>query len=165
MKKTIFLWVLVLIGLVAMAKADTTPPVNFPTSAQNAYLGNQVILTIINHGTFSEEWRHGQKQMILSDNVVEAGHVGGQYLVALDASLYQNADKTNLDYEAGLRLNLHALFNRYVVLTPQWQALLGNIELYPRVGYDFGQDSSHVWFATMNLGLGFGPGAGVPSAQ
>lgn len=142
-----------------------TPPIHFPTTAENAYLGDQVIVTLINHGTFSEEYRHGQKQMILSDNVVEVGHINGQYILALDASVYQNPLKTHLDYEGGLRLNLHSIVNKYVNLTPQWQAILGNLEYYPRVGFDDGQDKEHNWFATFNLGLGFGPGAGTPNPE
>lgn len=146
-----------------LAKADAlVSTVTFPTTAQTTFLNEQVIVTLINHGTFSEEYRSGQKQMILSDNIIEVGHLNNQYILAADASVYQDPRKTNLDYEAGIRLNLHAILNKYVTYTPQWQAILGNIEFYPRVGYDFGQDKSHVWFATMNLGLGFGPGAGVP---
>lgn len=140
-----------------------TPPVTFPTTAQNSFLGDQLIVTLINHGSFAEEYRHGQKQVILSDNIIEAGHLAGQYIVAVDASLYQNPGTTSLDYEAGLRLNLHSIVNRYVTLTPQWQAVLGNIEYYPRIGYDFGTDSAHAWIATFNLGFGFGVGAGVPA--
>jgi len=136
-------------------------PILFPTTAQNSFLGGQVIATLTNHGTFAEEYRKGQKQVILSDNFIEAGHINGQYIVALDGSLYQNPAKTGLDYEAGLRLNLHAIVNRYVTLTPQWQAVLGNIEYYPRVGFDFGRNSTHAWLATFNLGLGFGPGSGI----
>jgi hypothetical protein len=160
MKKIIIAAIAVLC-LSNYAKADTTPAVVFPTSAQNAYLGNQVIVTIINHGTFTEEYRKGLKQLILSDNIIEAGHLNGQYIVALDGSLYQKTGATKLDYEAGIRLNLHAIVNRYVTLTPQYQAILGNLEYYPRVGYDFGQDRAHGWIATFNLGLGFGPGAGI----
>lgn len=144
------------------AFADT---VTFPTTADNSFLDGQIIVTLINHGSFSEEYRKGQKQVILSDNVIEAGHVGGQYIVAADASVYQDPRKTGLDYEAGLRLNLHALVNRYVTLTPQWQAVLGNLEYYPRVGYDFGADKNHTWIATFNLGFGFGAGAGAGVAK
>lgn len=149
-------------GPLRPAFADTTPTVNFPTSAQNAYLNNQVIVTIINHGSFTQEIRKGQKQIILSDNIIEAGHLNGQYVLAVDGSLYQHPGKTGLDYEAGIRLNLHSIVNRYVGLTPQYQAILGNLEYYPRVGYDFGVDKAHAWIATFNLGLGFGPGAGTP---
>lgn len=139
------------------------PTVTFPTTAQNSFLGDQVIVTLLNHGSFSEEFRQGQKQIILSDNVIEVGHVKGQYVAALDGSIYQNPGTTSLDYEAGLRLNLHALVNRYVTFTPQWQAIVGSLEYYPRVGYDFGVDRAHAWIATFNLGFGFGAGAGVPA--
>lgn len=142
----------------SIIKADTPA---FPTTAENSFLNGQVIATIINHGSFSEEYRKGQKQVILSDNIIEVGHLGSQYIFAADASLYQDPRKTSLDYEAGVRLNLHALVNRYVTLTPQWQSIVGNIEYYGRVGYDFGQDKDHAWIATFNLGFGFGPGAGV----
>lgn len=151
------------LSLGSICQADPSTAVVFPTTAQNAFLGNQVIVTLINHGSFAEEFRKGQKQVILSDNVIEAGHVGGQYLLAADASVYQNPALTHLDYEAGLRLNLHALVNRFVTLTPQWNAVLGNLEYYPRVGYDFGTNNSHAWFATFNLGFGFGVGAGTGS--
>ena len=153
---------MVTFAMAAAAFADTTPPVTFPTTAQNAYLNNQIIVTLINHGSFSEEYRHGQKQVILSDNIIEAGHIAGQYIVAADASMYQNPLKTGVDFEAGLRLNLHAIVNRYVTLTPQWQSVVGNLEYYPRVGYDWGADKAHAWIATFNLGFGFGAGAGVP---
>lgn len=162
MKKSIAICLLLLTGFVLMSKADTTP-VTFPTTAQNSFLNGQVIVTLINHGSFAEEFRQGQKQVILSDNVVEAGHIKGQYLLGLDASAYQNPLKSHLDFEGGFRLNLHAIVNRYVTLTPQWEAVLGNLEYYPRVGYDFGQSDAHSWFASFNLGFGFGVGAGTPA--
>lgn len=155
--KKVIVSLAMLFGFFGVAKAVT-----FPTTAQNTFLNDQVIVTLINHGTFSEEYRSGQKQVILSDNIVEAGHLAGQYIVAADASIYQNPGKTNLDFEAGIRLNLHALTNGYINFTPQWKAIIANLELYPRVGYDFGQDQTHAWIATFNFGLGFGPGAGVP---
>ena len=162
--KKIFL-LLMWAGLTPIVYADAiTPPVpvKFPTTAQTSFLNDQIIITLINHGSFVEEYRRGQKQIILSDNVIEAGHLAGQYVVAFDVSAYQDPSKTGLDAEAGLRLNLHALINRYVTFTPQWQAVLSNLEYYPRVGFDFGQDHAHAWIATFNLGFGFGPGAGIP---
>ena len=160
MRKLILAFVFVC-GFSVLGFSDVTPPV-FPTTADNSFLNGQVIVTLINHGSFAEEWRQGQKQVILSDNIVEAGHISGQYLLGLDGSVYQNPDRSNLDFEAGLRLNLHAIVNRYVTMTPQWEAVLGNLEYYPRVGYDFGQTNAHVWMATFNLGFGFGVGAGNP---
>lgn len=150
-----------------MGLADTPSPepINWPTTAENSFLGDEVIVTLINHGTFAEEYRHGQKQMILSDNLIEMGHVNGQYLFGIDGSIYQNPLRTGIDFEAGFRLNAHAIVNKYVKFTPQWQSVFGNLEYYPRVGYDWGQDKTHAWFATFNLGLGFGPGAGTPTVK
>ena len=161
MKKMLFL-IITLLTLSHGAKAEES--VVFPTTAQNAFLEDEIIVTLINHGTFAEEYRNGQKQIILSDNVIEAGHLNGQYLLALDGSLYQNPSKSGLDYEAGIRLNLHAIVNRYVTFTPQWQSVFGNLEYYPRFAYDFGPEK-HNWITTFNLGFGFGPGAGVVSAK
>jgi hypothetical protein len=185
MKKTMFIFIAML-GLSHVAKADNVPAVatvsapaittpatlatvsgtstvTFPTTAQNSFLNGQVIPEIINHGTFAEEYRSGQKQVILSDNIIEAGHLNAQYIVGVDVGLYQNPLKTNLDYEAGVRLNLNSIVNRFVAFTPQWQSILGNLEYYPRAFYDFGQDQAHAWNVSFNLGLGFGPGAGIPS--
>src|SRR5258708_39147838 len=106
-----------------MGLADLGPapvPINWPSSAQTQFLNGQVILTIINHGTFSEEYRSGQKQMVLSDNIIEAGHLNSQYLLALDGSVYQKPSETNLDGELGIRLNFHSLVNRFITFTPQW---------------------------------------------
>lgn len=154
---------LFLVALLACmnVQADTTPPVTFPTTADNAFLNGQVIVTLINHGSFAEEYRKGQKQVVLSDNIIEAGHVNGQYVFAFDGSVYQDPRKTGLDYETGIRLNLHSLVNKYVAFTPEWAAVIGNLEYYPRVGYDFGTDKAHAWIATLNLGFGFGAGAGA----
>lgn len=160
--KYVFMIAGLILSAFCITNAKAEDSVVFPTTAQNSFLNDQVIVTLINHGSFTEEFRRGQKQAILSDNVVEMGHVSGQYIASLDASVYQNPSKSHLDYEAGLRLNLHALVNHYVSLTPQWNAVIGNIEYYPRVGYDFGADRAHVWIATFNIGFGFGPGAGTP---
>lgn len=164
MKKLIALLAVLLAGPLrpAFAQPFAQTPVTFPTTAQNAFLGDQIIVTLINHGTFSEEYRRGEKQVILSDNIIEAGHIRGQYILAVDGSVYQDPRQTNLDFEAGLRLNLHAIMNRYVTFTPAWQTVFGQIEAYPRVGYDFGKDRTHGWIATFNVGLGFGPGSGTP---
>src|ERR1700674_434468 len=103
MNKIITLMFLCLVaGPLRPAQADT--PVTFPTTADNSFLNGQVIVTLINHGSFAEEFRKGQKQVILSDNVIEAGHLNGQYIFAADASVYQNPAKTNLDFETGIRL-------------------------------------------------------------
>jgi hypothetical protein len=161
MKKTLLV-IATMLALSHGAKADvSTTTVVFPPTASTSFLEGQIVAEIINHGTFSEEYRRGEKQIVLSDNIIEAGHLNSQYVAAIDASLYQNPLKTNLDAEVGLRLNLHALVNRFITFTPAWQTIVGNLEYYPRVGYDFGQDRDHVWFASFNLGLGFGPGAGI----
>ena len=144
--------------------ADT--PVTFPTTAQNSFLNGQVIATILNHGSFSSEIQRGSRRTVLSDNIIEAGHLKGQYIGALDGSLYSDSAKTGLfpfDYEVGARLNISTIVNNYVTYTPQWAAILGNIEAYVRAGYDFGQDKTHAWFGSVNLGFGFGAGAGVPA--
>jgi hypothetical protein len=159
----IMLFVALLIVASLRPAFAATPPVTFPTTAQNAYLNDQVVLTLINHGSFAEEYRQGQKQIILSDNFIEAGHIGAQYIVALDGSFYQNPLTSGLNEELGIRLNLHSFLNRYVTFTPQYNAVLSNLEVYPRILYDFGQSSAHAWNATMNLGFGFGVGAGVPA--
>lgn len=145
---------------VTLSKWSFADTVTFPTTAQNSFLNGQVIATIINHGSFSEEYRKGQKQVILSDNIIEAGHLNGQYVLGVTGNVYQNPFKTGLDFEGTLRLNLHAIVNKYVIFTPQWKDLLSNVEYFGAVGYDFGQNRTYGWIATINLGLGFGPGAG-----
>ena len=140
----------------------------FPSSANNQYLDGQIIATIANHGSYSSEIQRGSRRTILSDNLIEAGHLKGQYIGALDGSLYSNPQKTGLfpfDYEAGIRLNVNTIVNNYVTFTPQWAGILGNLEYYVRSGYDFGQDKTHAWFGSVNLALGFGPGAGVTVSQ
>lgn len=160
--KKLFLSLCLVVGpRLAFAEITAIPSVTFPTTAENSFLDGQLVVTLINHGSFAEEFRKGQKQTILSDNIIEAGHLNGQYIFAVDGSVYQNPFKNALDFETGIRLNLHSIVNRYVTLTPEWQSIVGNIEYYPRVGYDFGQDKSHAWIATFNLGFGFGPGAGT----
>lgn len=155
MKKIIAIAALFLFPLVS--HADTTPTTTVPTTAQNSFFEQQVITTLINHGSIYEEYRRGQKQMVVSDNVIEIGHLKSQYLVGLAANL-----NSQLKAEATLRLNMNALINKYVVYQPEW-AWLSNLEYFPAVGYDFGEGKAHAWIATVNLGFGFGDGAGTPT--
>ena len=141
------------------AEVTVVPPVTYPTTAQVSFFNQQLITTIINHGTVYEEYRHGQKQMVVSDNVIEFGHVKAQYLFGITANL-----NSQLNIESTLRFNANALINKYVVYTPAW-AWLSNLEYFPAVGYDWGEGKAHAWIATVNLGFGFGDGAGVPATK
>ena len=148
-----------------VASPTPAPAVIYPTTAQNTFLGGQVVAEIMNHGAFYEEYRRGQKQIIVSDDIIEAGHIASQYLFGLSGNVYQNPVTTGPDFEAKLKLNLNAVVNKYVTLTPQYEAILGNLQYSVAAGYDFGQNQSHGWIATFDLGLGFGPGAGVAAPQ
>lgn len=136
-------------------------PLPYPTTAQNAYLDGQLIATIINHGSFFEEYRKGQKEITLQDDIVEFGNLKGNFIGSVFGGIYQDPTQSNLGEEAGLKLNLNTLLNNFVTVTPEW-AWIKNIEYAPSVGYDFGQNTKHAWFAAFNVGFGFGPGAGVP---
>ena len=141
-------------GLSKWALADT-PPV--PT---NSWLDGEIIARILNHGSSAEQYRKGIKQIVVSDNIIEAGHLNNAYIAGLDASVYQQ-DNSKMNTQVGLRLNLHALLLPYLKFTPEWQSLVDQLEFYPRVGYDFAENQTHAWFGSVNVGFGFGPGSGV----
>lgn len=145
MKNTI-LSIITVLGMSYGAKADV--------------LGDQVVAALTNHATFAAEYRHGSKNLILSDSVIEIGKLKKDYISAIDLGLngatLPGESESGIQFTTGLRLNVHAFVKQYVPLKPEWE-FLNHFEYYVRGYYNWSED---IWFGSANIGYGFGKGTG-----